>query len=320
MEEKKQVQFENVATVEGEVLECSIEEKEFKDEKGTYKALAGEIVLKTDENETHKARYFVKELTSKGEPNKIFTNVKTALENLVTLQDIATHPKEFEGATPTRLRVRGELSLNEFYDDNDKLHSNLIVRGVFLNRVKEEHTYTPKAEFDVEGIVIKTVPEIDREGEETGRVKVTLLIPTYNSALPIEFISRAEDGEYIQDNFESGITVNIYGKIVNYSKKIEVKKEAGFGESKSETKYENVRELQIVGGNVYDEENSKSLSPEEIKELSTKRNVYLAQLKEKQQQRQQDNQKQKPVGFGGVSQSKSNTSSNKPKVDVSNLF
>lgn len=319
MTEKKQIQFENSAIVEGEALDCTIERKEFTDNEGKkYYALAGELVLKTTENETHTARYFVKELNSKGEPNKIYENVKKALEDLVTLKDISTNPKEYEGATPSKFRIRGELSLNEYYNEADQLQSQLTIRGVFLNRVKDDSTYNPKAEFDVEGIVIKAIPEVDKEENETGRAKVTLLIPTYNSALPIEFISRSEDGEYILDNFETGMTVNIYGKIVNYSKKIEIEKEAGFGESKKEIRWENVRELRIVGGRIYDEENPKTLSEEEIKELSTRRNVYLAQLKERQQQRQQE--QQKPLGFGGNVQSQSKPNANKPKVDISNLF
>lgn len=317
------VKFENLATVEGVVLESNMERKEFKDkDNNPYFALTGEIVVQTGENETHTARYFVKEFTSKGDQNKIYTNVKTVLDELVTIQDIAQHPQEFEGGVPTKVRVRGELGLNEYYDETEQLHSNLQIRGVFLNRVKDEATYSPKAEFDIEGVVVKTVPEFDKDENETGRMKVTALIPTYNSALPIEFISRAEDGGYIQDNFETGVTVNIYGKIVNFSKKIEVEKESGFGENKVETKWENVRELQIVGGKVYEEESPKTLTPEAIKELSTKRNVHLAQVKERSQQRQQNNSNNnssnKPAGFGG--NTATTTSTSKPKIDVSNLF
>lgn len=314
------VKFENEAIVEGVVLESDVSLKEFTDNNtgNKYKALSGRMVIKTGENETHTAQYFVKELTAKGDPNKIFTNVKTVLDELVTIQDISQHPQEFEGASPTKVRVRGELSLNEYYDENEMLRSNVQIRGVFLNRVKDDTQFSPKAEYDIEGIVVKTIPEIDKDENETGRVKVTVLIPTYNSALPIEFISRAEDGDYIQDNFESGVSVNIYGTMVNFSKKIEIEKEAGFGQNKTETKWENTRELQIVGGKVFDEENPKTLQPEDIKELSAKRNVFLGQLKEKSQQRSKKEEKQ--VGFGNNTTPNVNTNTTKPKVDVSNLF
>lgn len=316
--------FNNTANLEGTVYSSDIQLKEYKDAQGNpYNALSGKITVRTGENESHVVQYFVKEKTSKGADNKIFTNVKTVVDELVTIEQIA-EGKAPEGATPSKVRVRGELNLNEYYNDADQLQSQLQVRGVFLNRVKDDVEFAPKAEYDIEGIVIKKLDEtalVDGEPEETGRKKVTVLIPTYNNALPIEFISPVEHGDYIDDNFETGLTVNLYGSIVNFSKKIEKKISAGFGEDKTEVKYENTREILIRGGSVYDEENVKSINQEQLKELQAKRNIALANTKERSQQRQQNqgSNANKPVGFGGGATSVAN-SNNKPKVDVSGLF
>lgn len=299
--------FENEAVLEGIVSESSIVLKEINGKDGKYKALNGKIVIQTGENETHVAEYFVKELKKDGGENGIYTNVKTVLDELVTLQDIA-QGKSPEGATPSKVRVRGELALNEYYGQDGKLRSFPQVKGVFLNRVKEENTYDPKATFDVEGIV-KSVKDEFKEEEETGRKKVELLIPTYNGAIPVEFITRAEDGEYIEENFEVASTVNVYGNMINFSKKIVKKEQKGFGEAKEKVTYENTRELLITGGSVYDEDSPKSLEVEQIKELQTKRNVFLAELESKAQQPKKE---EKPTGFGGGQPSESR----KPKGNI----
>lgn len=314
--EKQLPTFENEAVLEGVVSESSLVVKELNGEKGKYKAITGKIVIQTGENESHVAEYFVKELKKDGGENGIYTNVKTVLDELVTLQDIA-QGKAPEGAVASKVRVRGELALNEYYGQDGKLRSFPQVKGVFLNRVKEEHTYEPKATFDVEGVVKSVKDEhrmVDGEQEETGRKKVELLIPTFSGAIPVEFVSRAEDGEYIEENFEIASTVNIYGNMINFSKKIVTKEQKGFGEAKEKVKYENTRELLISGGSVYDEESPKTLEVEQIKELQTKRNVYLAELESKAQQPKKEN---KPTGFGA------NPTPTKKKVDPSiaaNLF
>jgi len=316
--------FENTATIEGTVYSSTIVQKDdFKDKDGkNYTALTGRIIVRTGENESHTVQYFVKEKTAKGEDNKIFTNVKTVVDDLVTIEMIS-EGKAPEGAEPTKVRVRGELALNEYYNDADMLQSQLQVRGVFLNRVKPEDDFKPRAEYDVEGIVISNIAEVEGEdNDETGRQIVKALIPTYNNALPIEFVSRKneQDKDYIENNFETGTSVNLYGKIVNFSKKIEKKIEAGFGEDKVEIKYENVREVQITGGKVYDEESEKAITQEQFGELRVKRETALATIKEKHEAKKANANKTgaKQVGFGGAGGV--GTSKSKPKVDVSGMF
>lgn len=285
-------QFQNDAVLEGVVSECDIQLKDFNGKDGKYQALSGRIVIQTAENETHTAQYFVKELKKDGNTNGIYTNVKTVLDELVTLADIA-QGKVPEGTQASKVTVSGEVGLNEYYREG-KLSSSVQVRGVFLNRVKDEAKYNPKATFDVEGVVAGVSAEYKGE-DETGRAIVKLLVPTYSGAIPLTLVTRVEDADYIQDHFEPASTVNLYGNMINFSKKIEIKKEGGFGEAKTETKYENVRELQITGGDIYTEESPKSLDVEQIKELQVKRNLYLAGLEERANT---PKAQEKSVGFG----------------------
>jgi hypothetical protein len=304
----------NVATVEGEAFkhDLKIENKEISSngEKRKMDVIMGSITVRTGENELHTVRLYSRELTTKGEKNKMFEGYKTVMNEMVTVTDIS-EGKAPEGAEPTKLRVNGSLSKSEYFNEGG-FNAFLQTQGRFVNRVKTEegHTFEPKATYDVEGIVISRMPEI-KDGEETGRQKVRLLIPTYNGAIEEEFISREQDGEYIEENFEVNGTVNLYGAIINYSKKIEKEIEAGFGENKVEISYESVRELGIRGGKVYDEDSNKAFSQEQINALQAKRNEQLAKLEADFQARQSGGDKKDGFGQG-------NTSNKKP--DVTSMF
>lgn len=315
MTTKQISKFQNDAFLEGVVSESDIQLKEFNGQDGKYNALAGRIVIQTGENESHVAQYFVKELKKDGTPNGIFVNVKTVVDDLVTLADIA-QGKVDKDTPASKVTVSGEMDLNEYYREG-KLHSNVQVKGVFLNRVKDESKYTPRATFDLEGIVGGVSPEIKGD-DETGRAIVKVLVPTYSSAIPLSMVTREEDADYTQDNFEIGSTVNLYGNMINFSKKIETKKEGGFGEAKTQVKWDNVRELQITGGDIYSEESPLTLEEEQIKELMAKRNVHLAGLQEKAENASKP--KEKTLGFGGNTNVAQTTTKKVDSKIAANLF
>lgn len=300
----------NVATIEGEAFkhDLKIENKDISGKK--MDVIMGSISIRTGENELHTVRLYSRELTAKGEKNKMFEGYKTVMNDMVTVTDIS-EGKAPEGAEPTKLRVNGSLSMSEYFNEGG-FNAFLQVQGRFVNRVKTEegHTFEPKATYDVEGIVMSRVPEM-KDDEETGRQKVRLMIPTYNGAIELEFISKEEHGEYIEDNFEVNSTVNLYGSIINFSKKIVKTIEQDFGDPKTETSYESVRELQIRGGKVYDEDNVKSYNEEHRKALQAKRNEQIAKMEADFQARQSGENKKD--GFGG-----GNTNTKKP--DVSSMF
>src|SRR5690606_12712245 len=167
----------------------------------------------------------------------------------VSIADTEKNPD----AKPTRLKVVGDLRLNEYAGQDGVIRSFPLIQGTFVNRLPETDTSEDKAGFDVEGMVGKVVDEFDRSGDETGRKKVTLLIPLYNSVIPVEFVVDAGKGaEYIEDNFTNGKSVRIYGEMVNFRQVHKKEVEMGFGENKIEEKVTFVNELLIKGGSLYD--------------------------------------------------------------------
>src|SRR5690606_29714744 len=158
-----------------------------------------------------------------------------------------------------------------------------------------------KAEFDVEGMVGKVVDEFDRSGDETGRKKVTLLIPLYNSVIPVEFVVDAGKGaEYIEDNFTNGKSVRIYGEMVNFRQVHKKEVEMGFGENKIEEKVTFVNELLIKGGSLYDPDvhTSKIIDPDLVKAKLVEREKHLETLKTRAKEREQNGSNKPKNGFG----------------------
>lgn len=310
----------NTVFIEGEVYSHDLEIKEIEPtvdgNKVKMTAIMGSVDVRTGDNEVHKIRLYSRSLTQKLESNKQYEGYVTLKNELVTVQQIA-EKKNPEGVTePTKVRAaKGQLGAMEFYNDAGQLKSFPQTQGRYLNRLKESDEFAPKAEYDVEGIVAGVANEI-KNTEETGRVIVKLLVPTYNGAIEQEFVSRVEDADYIVNNFEPNMTVNLYGTIMNFSEKIVTTESAGFGEDKVVEKWNNVHELRIRGGKVYeydeDVKGGKAFSPDQVKALIAKRNENLAKLKADAEAKK--NGSKKSDGFGGGAPKTPTSGGSKPPV------
>lgn len=320
---------DNSVDISGTLVENKLELREF----DTYEngvpsgkkreAIAGEIVIRTKENENHSIRLRQNKITNAGKENGLYKGLVTIMNETVSIADTESNPD----AKPSRLSVRGDLRLNEYYGNDDSLRSFPSVNGVFVNRLPEDDTTENKAEFDVEGMVGKVLDEFDREGEETGRKKVTLLIPLYNSVIPVEFMVDAGQGaDYIEQNFENGASVRIYGEMVNFRKVTVKEEEMGFGEARKVESVEFVNELLIKGGSLYDPDvqPSKIIDPELVKGKLVEREKHLENLKTRAKERAQQGTNKPKTGFGSASTpspvGKTPLDGAGSNVDLSNLF
>lgn len=295
---------DNEVVITGVLVENNLEFREFDVyENGAptgakRKAVAGDLVIRTGENENHTIRLRQYELTNAGKANRLYAGLVTIMNETVSIADKEANPD----LVATRLKVVGDLRLNEYAGQDGQIRSFPSIQGTFVNRLPETDETENKAEFDVEGLIGKVVDEVERgTGDETGRKKVTLLIPLYNSVIPIEFVVDAGKGaDYIQDNFINGSSVRIYGDIVNFRKVTKKEVEMGFGENKIEESVEFVNELTIRGGSLYDPDvhTSKIISPELVKEKLVEREKHLENLKTRAAQRQQGGEDKPKNGFG----------------------
>lgn len=319
--EKKLRQADNKVTVVGTLAESTLEIKTFdeKDGSGTYEAIAGDLTIKINEDESHVVFYFQKKFTKEGKINKNFKALTTVMNEYASIADIAQGLKEGE---PTKLKANGEIVLNEFYAQ-DELISRPRINGKFSpSRIKDDSDFKPEATFDVEAIIKSVQPEME-QGEPTGRMKINTYIPTYSSVIPVTFVTdknmKPEHVDYVESNFTKGMSIRLYGDFINRSKKIVRVVEAVFGENTEETTYEKVQELAVKGGVPYEEDGAnenKIFDLALLKEALTARERHLATLKERAEQKKDEAPKQEGFGTGA---STSKPSNNVPKEIANGL-
>lgn len=315
----------NKVDVWGYAQESTLEVKSFNDKVTgqPYNAIMGDVTIKTGEDETHVISYFAKELTKDGAVSKNFKSLKTAMDEMVTVADIA---QGYSDGEPSALTCQGELTLNEFKTQNGELVSNVRIGGKFApSRFKGERSeFQPKAEYTIEGIVYKNIiAEMGKDDEETGRLKIEIYVPLYKGKIiPLSFVTvptlQQNQKDYLEENFTKGASVKLWGKLVNKSKKIERVIEAGFGEDTVETTYERVREFVAVGGVLYEDGVHKEVFDTSLlKEAIAIRERFLASIEAKEQKPQQ----QQSAGFGGEAPTQTAPPANKQANDnLEDLF
>ncbi|ASB89284.1 MULTISPECIES: hypothetical protein [Bacillus] len=283
---------ENKVVLEGLLLE--VRHNEWKNGEG----LNIELDIETAPNEVHTVTGMSKYKKEDGSDNGIAKGYKTIINDY---KSVATHGKE----EADRVRVtQGRIGLNEYFvQDNLKSYPQLSTN--FVNRLKSDEEYNPRAEFEVE-FFVKGVKEEKIKGEETGRVLLEGYIPLYGGKIiPFTFAVTKEGSDYVENNYEKGSSVKVFGNIINFKEKKVTLQQAAFGKDKQNITYNTKREFLITGGfEPYDEDDKAAFDAEAIKAALTERELYLEQMKNDSKK---NNKNEKKTGFGG----KASTSASK---------
>lgn len=173
----------------------------------------------------------------------------------------------------SRITVKGKVEENCWYSSaTDSVVSIFQISSNFLNKQKEGDK--EEATFRLSGVVGSTRPEMDKNGEETGRLIVTFIVIGYGGkANKIEMIAEGNAKAHIETNWEKGDTVQVTGKI-NMVQKVETwKEEQGFGEPIERSRTVSVRELIVTGGSATGLEESLSYDMDSVKLALNERNA-----------------------------------------------
>lgn len=295
----------NKVALVGEVVEKEFEVREFNDKKTgePYNAAIGSFTVRTGENETHTAKFFKKEYTKAGAVSKAFTGMKTAAERYVSVADIADKIGKGlveEGElSPTKVSIQGNLSANEFFNDAGEHMKFNQINIDFISEVKEGVPYAPKAEFDLEAIVQAIRPEMNGE-DETGRLKMTVLVPNYSGIVtPFDLVAPEAGRDYIESNFEKGSSISLYGNIVNFRKVTIKTEEMGFGQDRQTESFEYILEYAISGASLIDQDSNKAFDLSLLKDALAQREIFLEQKKTESKQPKSNAPSEARNGFGG---------------------
>lgn len=279
-------QAENKVFIEGILSEIDIVERTYTSKDGAQNnALAGQIKVRVEQkiNGVDKileipVHVFVNEMTKKGTKNPAYESIDTVRREFISIASGAG----VEGAD--RIRISGaSIQMNEYWADENRLSSYPRINASFVQRVKRDE-FTPKAQFSTELVVSKMVNEVDKDGIETGRLKVEGILPQYGGRVDVvPFIAENPNVvDAISQYWQLKDTVKVSGKL-NFSSTVEIyTEEQGFGEPIEKKRTINVSELVITGGSQTPLEGEFAFNEEEIKNALAERKARLENRKAKE--------------------------------------
>ena len=221
---------------------------EMKTENGV-RTIEGTITIKTSDTNFVQMRVRCADKKKDGTENKAFAGVMTVMNEYKSIAD--------DGADEAdRVRTSGQINL---FRSNNNGNEIVSYTSNFFNRIKSNQTYEPKAEFEVEMYIKTLVPEMNKDGEETGRYKIVGWIPTFNGIEPLELFVPEELADVVSNTYEPKQTARFYGEIVQNVTYETIERPMAFG-VKKETKANFINELVVTGGSpAYDAETEEEV-------------------------------------------------------------
>ena len=245
--------------------------------------IRGSLVVALDNVRSCRAQFYVSRFNTL-KPGETTRQESKAYSRLVELlpgntisisslmKDQAAMTFDVAKESATKVWIIGALQEYIRKDEKGEVISSTTIKGLSagIKTESDKHPFTQKAEFEVEMYIEGKRPEM-KDGEETGRIVLTGLIPEYDDSVSrIEFVTELGDAtDYIEENYNVGQTVKVYGDVINTY--VRVEKEGGghtFGRT-LEPQYETTftSERQIFDGTTtpLDEDDENALKKAEIK-------------------------------------------------------
>lgn len=224
--------------------------------------------------------------------SKLYKGIETVSQQYKSIEEVGLENAD-------RIRVTGELTLNEYYNRDGKLVQFNDVKGIFYNRI-EDVTIEDKAVASIETVVEEFQDKMDSTNLPTGIKKVKGFTVGWNNSI-VELVKaevKADLADAMINLYPPGSTGRLSFQINNY---VEIQETVtsdapahGFGSTETveqvAKKYEN--NLEIIGGDI-PFFGTKEYTPEEIEKAKQVRELSLQKLSEPAPSTPQTN-----TGFG----------------------
>lgn len=275
---------ENKVTIEGLLSEVDLNYGSFMKKSGeSVNSIGGQIKIQVKQNINDEpvmleipVHMFASEFTNKGTKNPAYQNIERIKNEMVSIAAAGST----QGADAVRI-TNGKIVMNEFVNRMGEITSYPRINASFVNKIRQDEM-KPEATFSINFVVGKKTPEVDKEGVETGRYKITGVVPQYGGQVDvIEFITaNPKVIEAINQYWSENDTVSAIGRL-NFSSRTEtVLKEVDFGEPQKTVRTFSVSELVITGGSAAPLEEGQAYNIEEIKDALAERKNRLEKKKE----------------------------------------
>lgn len=275
---------ENVVRIEGILSEIDLKYGSFEKNGEKRQTIGGVIKVQVNQEINGEAvtlevpvHMFAPEMTNKGTKNPAFQSIERVMNEFTSIAAA--------GGTANADCIRvtnGKITMNEYFGQDGRLVSFPRISASFVNKVRADEM-TPKAEFSAQFVVAKKQMETDHEGVETGRFKVTGIIPQYGGRVDVVdfYTSNPKTIEAINGYWTENDTVSAVGRL-NFSSRTEtIVKEVGFGEPQTSTRTISVSELVITGGSATALEGEYAYDMSDIQAALADRKARLDESKNK---------------------------------------
>lgn len=219
---------------------------------------------------------FASEYTNKGTKNPAYQNIEKIKNEFTSIAAAGG----VQGADAVRI-TSGRINMNEFVNRMGEISSYPRINASFVSKIKQDEM-KPEATFNLTFVVGKKATEVNKEGIETGRYKITGVIPQFGGKVDVVDLIAASHKviEAIDQYWNEGDTVSAIGRL-NFSSRTEtVVKEVDFGEPQESVRTFSVSELIITGGSAAPLEGDHAYDASEIKDALAERKARLEKMKE----------------------------------------
>ena len=242
---------ENIVRIEGILSETDLKYGSFEKNGEKRNSIGGSIKIQVNQEINGESvtlevpvHMFASEYTNKGTKNPAYESIERVMNEYISIAAAGG------AAKADRVRItNAKVTMNEYYGQDGRLITFPRITATFVTKAKAEE-FSPKAEFSVQFVVAKKQHETDAEGVETGRFKVTGIIPQYGGRVDVvDFITaNPKVISAIDQYWTENDTVSAVGRL-NFSSRTEkVVKDVDFGDPQESTRTISVSELVITGG------------------------------------------------------------------------
>ena len=260
-------QKENRVKIEGILSEIDIRPTSFKKDGRDVEAVGGSIIVKVNQKISGVEKellipvhMFAAKLTNKGTPNPAYESIAKVMNEF---KSIASTGDE---AQADRVRITsGQIRMNEYYAADGHLISFPRISASFVNKITNGDC-KPEATFTAEFAVAAADEEIGRDGEPTGRYKITALLPQYGGKVDVVPMFAESEGviNAVSTYWNVGDTVKANGRL-DFSSTTEITyEEVDFGEPVEKVRTINKSDLIITGGSQEPLEGEFALAKEDL--------------------------------------------------------
>ena len=277
-------QKENKVRIEGTLSEIDIRPTSFKKDGRDVEAVGGSIIVKVNQKISGVEKellipvhMFAAKLTNKGTPNPAYESIAKVMNEF---KSIASTGDE---AQADRVRITsGQIRMNEYYAADGHLISFPRISASFVNKITNGDC-KPEATFTAEFAVAAADEEMGRDGEPTGRYKITALLPQYGGKVDVVPMYAESEGviNAVSTYWNVGDTVKANGRL-DFSSTTEITyEEVDFGEPVEKVRTINKSDLIITGGSQEPLEGDFALAKEDLDAALADRKLRLEAQKEK---------------------------------------